>query len=221
MREIILDTETTGLSLKEGHRIIEIGCVEMSQGITTGIIFHKYINPERDIDNGAYAVHGLSKEFLNQFPTFNGIHEEFIEFIADATLVIHNAKFDIGFLNFELSLLGVKELSNNVVDTLSLARKKKPGSPASLNALCKNFDIDLSSRTYHGALLDAQLLSKVYIHLTGGAQASLLSETKKSEETTAAYFAPAIHREKRTFSVSTEESALHDSLIDFLGAERW
>jgi len=167
-REIVLDTETTGLSVKFGHRIIEIGCVELINRIPTGKVSHWYINPERHIDKGAFKVHGISEEFLKDKPLFSEIAPEFLKFISNDILVIHNAKFDVEFLNMELGKLNAKLISSNrVLDTLPLARKKFPKSPASLNELCKRFDISLNDRTSHGALIDAQLLAKVYAQLSG------------------------------------------------------
>lgn len=167
LREIVLDTETTGLSVKSGHRIIEIGCVELINHIPTGKVFHRYINPERHIDKGAFKVHGISEEFLKDKPLFSEIAPEFLKFISNDILVIHNAKFDVEFLNMELGKLNAKLISSDrVLDTLPLARKEFPRSPASLNELCKRFDISLNDRTSHGALIDAQLLAKVYAQLT-------------------------------------------------------
>ena len=173
MREISLDTETTGLNPAEGHRIIEIGCVEMINRVRTGEIFHVYINPEREIPEDAFRIHGLTREFLKDKPLFSDIKEDFLEFIGESPLVIHNAPFDLKFLNAELyKLQGVQIEFNRAVDTLIMARRKFPGSPASLDALCKRFKIDLSSRTKHGALLDAELLADVYLELMGGSQDS-------------------------------------------------
>lgn len=173
MREIVLDTETTGLDPAAGHRIVEIGAVEMVNLVPTANRFQKYINPERDMPEEARAVHGLTEEFLSGQPTFAEIAADLVEFIGDSPLVIHNAAFDLGFLNAELTRLGFPTLKNKFVDTVSVARRKYPGAPASLDALCKRFEIDNSSRNFHGALLDAQLLAEVYIELSGGKQADL------------------------------------------------
>jgi len=174
MREIVLDTETTGLDPKDGHRIIEIGCIELVNYVPSGREFHKYINPERDVPEGARQVHGLSSEFLADKPLFADIADSFLEFIADSTLIIHNATFDVGFLNAELFRLPRDPISfDRVVDTLSLARRKHPAGPNSLDALCKRYRIDLSERTKHGALLDSELLARVYMELIGGTQAAL------------------------------------------------
>ena len=165
MKEIVLDTETTGLSVKEGHRIVEIGCIELENLIPTKNKFHCYLNPERKVSEKALEVHGYSDDFLSKQKKFSEICEEFLEFIKDKRLIIHNADFDIGHLNNELNLFGKKKINNEIVDTLVLARDKFPGSPLSLDALCKRFRIDNSKRTQHTALIDCDLLSKVYINL--------------------------------------------------------
>ena len=165
MKEIVLDTETTGLSVKEGHRIVEIGCVELENLIPTKNKFHCYLNPERKVSEKALEVHGYSDHFLSQQSKFAEISEEFLEFIKGKRLIIHNAEFDFGHLNNELNLLGKKKIKNDIVDTLALARDKFPGSPSSLDALCKRFRIDNSKRKQHTALVDCDLLSKVYINL--------------------------------------------------------
>lgn len=177
MREICLDTETTGLDPKDGHKIIEIACVELVNKVKTGNFFHAYINPRRDVPAEAFKVHGISTEFLKDKPIFDHIAYKFLDFIKDGKLVIHNAAFDMKFLNFELRAIGVEMItSSNVIDTLALARQKFPGAPASLDALCKRFSIDLSKRTKHGALTDSELLADVYIELMGGAQSGLSFE---------------------------------------------
>lgn len=174
MREIVLDTETTGLDPKTGHRVVEIGCVEMVNRFLTGKTFHHYINPERSMPPDAFAIHGLSDGFLKDKPVFAAIADAFVEFIRDSTLVIHNASFDVMFLNFELAKLGKPTISNDrVVDTLMLARRKHPGQPNSLDALCARYGIDNSHRTKHGALLDSEILAEVYGELTGGRQQTL------------------------------------------------
>jgi len=175
MREIVLDTETTGLDPKEGHRVIEIGCIELVNYVPSGREFHCYINPERDVPAGAVNVHGLSANFLSDKPKFEEIVDPFLEFIADTTLIIHNASFDIGFLNAELVRLPRDPIPfERVVDTLALARRRHPAGPNSLDALCKRYRIDLSERTKHGALLDSELLAQVYLQLIGGTQAALV-----------------------------------------------
>ena len=169
-RLIVLDTETTGLDPSSGHRIVEIGALELINLIPTGRKFHYYINPERDMPYEAYRVHGLSEEFLRDKPLFEHIVEEFVSFLSDSKLVIHNAKFDMKFINHELKLVSKQTIDMSAtIDTMLIARKRFPGARASLDDLCKRFKIDLSKRKYHGALLDAELLSELYIHLMGGA----------------------------------------------------
>lgn len=174
MREIVLDTETTGLSPTNGDRVVEIGCIELTNHFPTGEEFHVYINPERDMPTPAFEVHGLSEEFLSGHPVFSAVAENFLSFIGNDPLIIHNAAFDLGFLNAELTackLPGIPE--SRAIDTLILARRKFPGAPANLDALCRRLDIDLSTREKHGALLDSRLLAEVYLELTGGRQQGL------------------------------------------------
>ena len=166
MKEVILDTETTGISVEEGHRIVEIGCIELEDLIPTKNKFHYYLNPERKVSQKAFEIHGYSDEFLKKQKKFAEISQEFLDFINGKRLIIHNSEFDLSHINNELSLLGKNNVSNEVVDTLEIARQKFPGSPASLDALCKRFKIDNSKRTKHTALIDCDLLSKVYINLT-------------------------------------------------------
>ena len=165
MKEIVLDTETTGLSVRDGHRIVEIGCIELDNLIPTKNIFHFYLNPERKVSQKAFEVHGYSDEFLSTKQKFFEIADNFLDFIKDKKIIIHNAEFDLAHLNNELSLLGKESIKNQIVDTLFLARNKFPGSPASLDALCKRYRIDNSKRKQHTALIDCDLLSKVYINL--------------------------------------------------------
>ena len=165
MLEIVLDTETTGISVKEGHRIVEIGCIELDNLIPTKNKFHCYLNPERKVSEKAFKVHGYSDEFLSKQKKFNEISEQFLNFIQNKKLIIHNAEFDLSHLNNELKLLGKKAIENEIVDTLTLARNKYPGSQVSLDALCKRYRIDNSRRVHHTALIDCDLLSKVYINL--------------------------------------------------------
>ena len=165
MKEIVLDTETTGLSVKDGHRIVEIGCIELENLIPTKNRFHCYLNPDRKVSEKALAVHGYSDDFLSKQKKFNEVGEEFLKFIKDKRLIIHNAEFDLGHLNNELSLIGKRKIDNQIVDTLLLARNKYPGSTASLDALCKRYRIDNSKRIKHTALIDCDLLFKVYINL--------------------------------------------------------
>ena len=183
MRRIALDTETTGLNPLDGHRIVEIGCIELDVNIPTGKEWHAYVNPQRAMPEAAFAVHGLSEAFLLKKPLFKDIAKDFFDFITGAELVIHNAKFDIGFLNSELKRIGMPLIEmKNTIDTVQLAREKIPGAAASLDALCKRFEIDLSIREKHGALLDAKLLAEVYLELTGGRQASLTLIQKNKEK---------------------------------------
>ena len=165
MKEIVLDTETTGISVKEGHRIVEIGCIELENLIPTKNVFHCYLNPERKVSEKALEVHGYTDEFLSNQKKFSEVGNEFLNFIENKRLIIHNAEFDLAHLNNELSLLGKKKISNQIIDTLTLARDKFPGSPVSLDALCKRYRIDNSKRTQHTALIDCDLLAKVYINL--------------------------------------------------------
>ncbi|KAA0693546.1 DNA polymerase III subunit epsilon [Halopseudomonas laoshanensis] len=179
MREVVLDTETTGIDPKDGHRIIEIGCVELLDRRLTGRHFHVYINPEREVEEGAFAVHGISDEFLSDKPLFADVANDFMQFVKGARLVIHNAAFDIGFLDMELERLGglLGKMGDHcgVVDTLMMAREKHPGQRNSLDALCKRYMVDNSQRDLHGALLDAEILADVYLTMTGGQTALLLA----------------------------------------------
>ena len=178
MREIVLDTETTGLDPARGDRLVEIGCVEMLNRIPTGANYHVYINPERDMPAEAFAVHGLSREFLSDKPVFAAVAEEFLAFIGNDPLVIHNASFDIGFINAELARLGFPPIGfDRVVDTLALARRRHPGASNRLDDLCSRYGIDASRRTKHGALLDSELLADVYAELAGGRQAALILDS--------------------------------------------
>ena len=175
MREIVLDTETTGIEPADGHRLVEIGCVELLNHVPTGRVWHQYINPQRDMPPEAFEVHGLSAQFLSDKPVFRTVAAEFLAFLGEAKLVIHNAAFDMKFLNAELGWAGLPQLApHRAVDTLAIARKRFPGSPASLDALCRRFGIDNSSRTLHGALLDSEILAEVYLELIGGRQPDLV-----------------------------------------------
>lgn len=179
MRQIILDTETTGISPETGHRVIEIGCVELVDRKLTGNHYHIYLNPERDVEEGAFKVHGISTEFLQDKPLFKDVLQDFLAFVDDAELIIHNAPFDVGFLNSEFKhVKWAKKLEDHcsIFDTLSFARKKHPGQRNSLDALCKRYDIDNSNRQLHGALLDAEILAFVYLAMTGGQGTLLLEE---------------------------------------------
>ncbi len=180
MKEIVLDTETTGISVKEGHRIVEIGCIELDNLIPTKKKFHSYLNPERKVSEKAFEIHGYSDEFLSKQKKFSEISEEFLNFIQNKRLIIHNAEFDLSHLNNEFKLLGKKEIENEIVDTLTLARDKYPGSQVSLDALCKRYRIDNSRRVQHTALIDCDLLSKVYINLIDQKEPTFdLSNTNK------------------------------------------
>ena len=175
MREIVLDTETTGIEPADGHRLVEIGCVELMNHVPTGRVWHQYINPQRDMPPEAFEVHGLSAQFLSDKPVFRTVAAEFLAFLGEAKLVIHNAAFDMKFLNAELGWAGLPQLApHRAVDTLAIARKRFPGSPASLDALCRRFGIDNSRREKHGALLDSEILAEVYLELIGGRQPDLV-----------------------------------------------
>lgn len=220
MREICLDTETTGLDPKDGHKIIEIACVELINKVKTGNFFHAYINPRRDVPAEAFKVHGISTEFLKDKPIFDHVAYKFLDFIKDGKLVIHNAAFDMKFLNFELRAIGVEMItSSNVIDTLTMARQKFPGAPASLDALCKRFSIDLSKRTKHGALTDSELLADVYIELMGGAQSGLsfekVSKSLKNDvqENSEANVEKKNMLAKRDFPISEADLEAHKNFI--------
>ncbi|MDH5445610.1 MAG: DNA polymerase III subunit epsilon [Gammaproteobacteria bacterium] len=218
MRQIVLDTETTGLEPSQGHRIIEIGCVEVINRRTTQNSFHQYINPQREIDEGAIEVHGITNEFLADKPLFKDIAEDFLRFVDGAELVIHNAPFDVGFINHELKLLGssisqIEEVCS-VLDTLVMARQMHPGQKNNLDALCKRYEIDNSSRTLHGALLDAEILADVYLSMTGGQVGLSLGNSDNSSVGQSLDSAPRpVERTQRlrVISASTEELAEHKS----------
>ena len=181
MREIVLDTETTGLDPHDGHRVVEIGAVEIFNGLPTGQTYHQYINPERNMPEEAFAVHGLGDNFLKDKPKFSHIADDFLSFVRDAQLVIHNADFDMKFINAELARANKSVIPmQKIVDTLQIARKKFPGSPASLDALCRRFNIDNSARALHGALLDSEILAEVYLELSGGRQPDFELSTQTS-----------------------------------------
>lgn len=224
MREIVLDTETTGMDPAKGDKIVEIGCVELENHVPTGVVWHHYINPEREIDAGAIAVHGITNERVKNEKTFGELAGSFLDFVGDATLVIHNAEFDIKFLNAELKPYGFKPFKlADVVDTLLMARKKFPGQPANLDALCRRFNVDLSGREFHGALLDSQLLACVYLELLGGRQHGLGLAADEEEAKAAAV---QIHsnrpfREPRTFTVPEAEKALHQKMVAGLKNPIW
>ena len=206
MREVVLDTETTGISIREGHRIVEIGCIELENLIPTKNRFHCYLNPERKVSEKALEVHGYTDEFLAKQIKFSEIGDKFLEFIKDKRLIIHNAEFDLGHLNNELSIFGKKKITNEVIDTLILARDKFPGSPVSLDALCKRYRIDNSNRTQHTALIDCDLLAKVYINLIDQKEPTLNfqnqdTETKDKNNMKVSYFKKVIKpSEKETLN---------------------
>lgn len=208
LREIVLDTETTGLDPKSGHRLVEIGCLELRNHLATGESFHVYLNPERDMPEDAFRVHGLSADFLAGHRTFRDEVDAFLAFIGDDPLVIHNAGFDMGFLNAELTMLGRPALPMaRAVDTVRMARKRFPGAAASLDALCNRFGIDNSARTRHGALLDAELLAEVYLELLGGRQAGLVLQVEEESGLTGS--AGAVPRAPRPHAASAAEQAAH------------
>jgi len=219
MREIILDTETTGLEPADGHRVVEIGCVELVNHIPTGQFWHGYFNPERDMPQAAFNVHGLSEDFLRDKPLFAERASDFLAFIEDAEIVIHNAAFDTAFLNAELARAELPPLpTGRIVDTLSLAQRKHPAGPNSLDALCKRYGIDNSARTRHGALLDCELLAEVYLELIGGRQA-ILALVETIERRDRAQPGRSVQRPTPLPGrVSEEDRAAHRAAIEVLGA---
>ncbi len=222
MREIVFDTETTGMEPSEGHKLLEIGCVELINHLPTGRTYHQYINPERDVPAEAVAVHGLTEERLKNEPTFGEVVGDFLDFIGnDSKLVAHNASFDMKFINAELKTFGFPSVDKKrVIDTLVMAREKFPGSPANLDALCRRFNIDNSNRELHGALLDSELLAEVYLELLGGRQHGLSIEVdKQSVEISQTIERP--FREPRTFNVSEEELSAHEKLLEDLSDPVW
>ena len=224
MREIVFDTETTGLSFSGGDRMVEIGCVEMVNRVETGRTFHAYYHPERDMPIEAFNVHGLSAAFLSDKPLFAHGVEEMLEFIGDAPLIAHNASFDFGFLNGELKRCGRQIVHlNRMVDTLQIARSKHPGAKHSLDALCSRFGVDRSHRVLHGALLDAQLLAQVYVELMGGRQIGfgLLAETAVAASAPVVARVPVVVRPPRIFVVSDEERAAHAAFIGRIVNPLW
>jgi len=235
MREIVLDTETTGINPRDGHRIIEIGALELMHHLPTGKELHIYINPEREIDDGAVAVHGLTSSFLSDKPVFAEIVDEFLSFIGEAPLVIHNASFDMGFINAELEKIQRPPLPlDRAIDTLAMARKKFPGAQANLDALCRRFEIDNSHRDLHGALVDADLLASVYVELLGGRQPGLsLGADSKTDIPVSVITADSassmlqIERDNkpvrpiRPHAPSAEEQAAHDVFLAKLNDPIW
>ena len=222
MRQVVLDTETTGLEVEQQHRVIEIGCVELFNRRLTGRTYHQYLNPERDIDEGAQQVHGLTREKLARAPTFSQVHREFLEFIRDAELIIHNAPFDVSFLNAELARIEsahkVDDLSR-VLDSLALARQMHPGQRNNLDALCKRYSVDNSHRDYHGALLDARILAEVYLAMTGGQTNLTLSAESDTARSRARQAAPARLSGGARITVirpSENEMAAHEHVLALL-----
>ena len=223
MREIILDTETTGLNASSGARIVEIGCIELLNQVPTGNFFHTYVNTERDMPEEAFAIHGLSTEFLLDKPKFKNIVDEFLEFIADAPLVIHNAEFDLRFIDSELLLLEKEPIERSrSVDTVKIARRRYPGAQVSLDALCRRFEIDLSRRDKHGALLDAELLAEVYLYLMGGRQRGLdlNSDLSQLEQKQLSQDDLPV-RLVRSHLASAEELDDHEALLDQIKDPIW
>jgi DNA polymerase-3 subunit epsilon len=220
MRELVMDTETTGLDPADGHRIVEIGAVELINHIPTGQTYHQYINPERDMPVEAFNVHGLSQEFLSDKPVFGKIVDEFLAFVADATLIIHNAGFDMKFLNAEISTVGLKLIPpEQIVDSLAIARRKFPMGPNSLDALCKRFGINNSMREKHGALLDSELLAEVYLELIGGRQTALSLVEERTEIRASASTLGSTRPRPQALPnrISTPERKAHAQLIESLG----
>ena len=220
MREIVLDTETTGLDPSDGHRIVEIACIELVNHMPSGRVFHRHVNPERDMPEEAYAVHGLSAEFLAKHQPFAAVADEFLAFVGDGRLIIHNAEFDLKFINSELRRLGKETLTCAIEDTLALARRRYPGAQASLDALCRRFEIDLSARTKHGALLDCELLAAVYLELIGGRQPGLefVVDAGLAGET---FAVTRPLREARPHAASLEELAAHAAMLQLLKQPIW
>lgn len=222
MREIVVDTETTGLDPQSGHRIVEIAAIELMHHVPTGRKFHCYVNPERDMPAEAYAVHGLSEEFLANHPPFAAAVDEFLAFVGDTPLVIHNAEFDIAFLNAELARAGRPALASGYVDTLSMARRRFPGAPASLDALCRRFAIDLSVREKHGADIDCGLLAEVYIELLGGRQPGLdFAVVETGGALAVATIVDRPVRPPRPHAATPEELVAHRALLATIKTPMW
>lgn len=224
MREIVLDTETTGFDPDAGDRIVEIGCVELFNQIPTGNTYHQYINPQRDMPVEAFDVHGLSAEFLEKHPIFTEIVGAFTDFIGDARMIIHNAEFDMRFINAELRKAGFKPYPmSQALDTLAIARQRFPGSPASLDALCRRFEIDNSNRTLHGALLDSELLAEVYLHLLGGRQHGLTLGGIEAgpRDSSVTVEIKAQERPYRCFDISEAEAKAHQEMLGELTDPIW
>lgn len=222
IREIVLDTETTGFDPLEGHRMVEIGCIELIDHRPTENVFHKYINPERSMPIEAYDVHGLSEEFLADKPVFSAIANDFLTFIGTDPLIIHNAAFDMRFINAELTRCKKRPLPmDRAIDTLAMARQAYPGAQASLDALCRRFGIDNSSRTYHGALLDSELLAAVYFELIGGQEPGLALANKAEEKSDFTYHKKRDFRPARLFPASDAEKEQHQAFVETLKDPIW
>jgi DNA polymerase-3 subunit epsilon len=223
MREIVLDTETTGFDPETGDRIVEIGGVELHNHVPTGRVYHQYINPQRSMPQGAFEVHGLGDEFLADKPLFSNIAHEFLDFVGDAHLVIHNAAFDMKFLNAELTWLKMPLIPwERAIDTLAIARKKFPGSPASLDALCRRFGVDNSSREKHGALLDSEILAEVYLELIGGRQPDFMlsaTNTRSGKTGQSGSNAPRQRPQKLPPRITEAEAKAHAAFVTALGEE--
>lgn len=220
MREIVLDTETTGFDPQSGDRIVEIGAVELMGHVATGNTYHQYINPERSMPDEAFQVHGLGDDFLRDKPKFAEIGQAFVDFIGDSKLIIHNAAFDIKFLNAELGWMGLPQIPwEQALDTLAIARKRFPGSPASLDALCRRFGIDNASRTLHGALLDSEILAEVYLELIGGRQPDFALSTQPQQNTgeVDTKWSPPPRPAPLPSRMSEQEAAAHAEFISKLG----
>ncbi len=221
MREIVLDTETTGLNPLQGDRLVEIGCVELFNHVPTGQTYHRYFNPERDMPDEAARVHGLTNDFLADKPVFAQEVESLLEFLGEAPLVIHNASFDMGFVNAELVRTGFPPLPmSRSIDTLIMARRQFPGAPVSLDALCKRFGVDLSERAFHGALLDARLLAEVYLELKGGRQPDLNME-QTAISVAAQDEIHRVYRAPRQFLLAEDEQKNHEAFLDKIKNPLW
>ncbi len=224
MREIVLDTETTGLDPASGDRIVEIGGVELHNHVPTGRTYHQYINPQRTVPQEAFEVHGLSDEFLGDKPVFREIGKAFLDFVGDARLVIHNAAFDMKFINAELGWMDLPHIPfERAVDTLAIARQRFPGAPASLDALCRRFGIDNSTRTLHGALLDSEILAEVYLELIGGRQPdlALAGADRRDRSGSSEAWRPYPRPEPLPARITEDEAKAHDALVSSLGPEAY
>lgn len=222
MREIVLDTETTGLDPLTGHRMVEIGCVELDRHLPTGNVFHRYLNPERDMPDEAFRVHGLSEVFLSDKPLFAEVVADFLEFIGDSPLIIHNAEFDMRFINAELARLGFKPIPmSRATDTVAMAKKRFPGAQVNLDALCRRFSVDLSRRTQHGALLDSELLAEVYLQLIGGRQPGFELASTGQTQSIVPVTIDRPFREPRPHAPLPEELAAHDAFVGKLKNPVW